>query len=80
MILPEIGFVTVKLPNVPTLVSDELTTLDAKVVPVSVPAAAATVISAVPLKETPLIFLAFCSIVALNALDAVAAFPEILIV
>ena len=71
--------VTVNPESVPTLVSEEAVTPEFSVVPVNVPAAAVTVISAVPLKETPLIFLAFCNIVALNALDAVAAFPEILI-
>jgi len=44
--------------SVPTDVSDEDTTFEARVVPVSVPAAAVTVISALPLNDTPLIFLA----------------------
>lgn len=52
---PTIGFVTVRLTRVPTLVSEEATTLELRVVPVSVPAAAVTVMSAVPSKETPLI-------------------------
>ena len=42
---------------VPTLVKFELTTFDARVVPVRVPAFAAIVISAVPSNATPLIFL-----------------------
>lgn len=49
----------VPLEIVPTLVKLELTTLLAKVVPVKVPALAATVISALPSNATPLIF--FCS-------------------
>jgi len=52
---PLIGFVTVRFASVPTLVSEELTTVAFSVVPVSVPAAAVTVMSAVPLKLTPLI-------------------------
>jgi hypothetical protein len=46
--------VTVKLASVPTEVKDEAVTPDANVVPVNVPAAAVTVMSAVPLKDTPL--------------------------
>jgi len=37
---PAIGFVTVKLPSVPTLVSDDASTFAASVAPVSVPASA----------------------------------------
>ena len=57
VILPEIGFVTVRLDKVPTLVRDELTTLAAKVVPVNVPASATAVIVIfpVPSNDTPLI-------------------------
>lgn len=42
VMLPVIGFVTVKFISVPTLVSDDVTTFAAKVVPVSVPAGAIT--------------------------------------
>ena len=63
---------TVRLLNVPTLVSEEAVTPLASVVPVSVPAAAVTVMSAVPLKLTPLMFRAVWSAVA------VAAFPVVL--
>ena len=41
--LPAIALVTVRFASVPTEVSEEVTTLDARVVPVSVPAAAAIV-------------------------------------
>ena len=69
--LPLIGVVTVKPVNVPTLVNDELTTFDARVVPVKADASvtAVIVIFEVPSKDTPLIVLAFCKAVA------VAAFP-----
>ena len=59
----------VPLVIVPTLVKLEPVTVEFKVVPVKVPASAVTVISAVPLNDTPLIFLAVAS------LDAVVAFP-----
>ena len=52
--LPVIGFVTVSEPRVPTLVSDDAVTPAASVLPLSVPAAAVTVIPAVPSKFTPL--------------------------
>ena len=52
---------------VPTLVKFELTTLLAKVVPVNVPAAAVTVISAEPSKATPLIFFVAANFVAVLA-------------
>src|SRR5437870_1780418 len=52
--LPLMGFVTVRLAKVPTLVSDEASTFPARVAPVKVPAAAGTVISAVPLNATVL--------------------------
>lgn len=48
----------------PTLVSDEETTEAFRVVPVSVPAAAATVIFADPSKATPLMVLAVVSVAA----------------
>lgn len=51
--------VTTSEPSVPTDVSDDVTTFEASVVPVRVPAAAATVMSAVPLNDTPLMFRAF---------------------
>lgn len=54
---------------VPTEVRDDATTFDARVVPVSVPAAAATVIGDAPVKVTPLI-----AAPGVNA-DAVEAFP-----
>jgi hypothetical protein len=54
VIVPE----TVSAVKVPTLVNEEATTFEANVVPVRVPAAAATVILADPLNETPLIVLA----------------------
>lgn len=54
--------------KVPTLVSEDAVTLPARVVPVKVPAAAVTVMSAVPLKLTPLMSLAFCKAVAVEAL------------
>jgi len=66
--LPAIGLVTVKLPSVPTDVNEEVTTLLAKVVPVSVPAAAGTVMFAEPSKLTPLIVLGVASVVAVPAL------------
>ena len=66
VICPEV----VKLERVPTEVKEEETTVEFKVVPVRVPALAVTVISALPLKLTPLIFLAVCKVVA------VVAFPD----
>ena len=56
---------------VPTLVNEELTTVFFNVVPVNVPAAAVTVTSAEPSKETPLIVL------EVSNLSAVAALPDI---
>ena len=53
---------------VPTLVKLEPVTVDFKVVPVKVPASAVTVISALPLKATPLIFLEVANVVAVVAL------------
>src|SRR5262245_50972915 len=55
--------------NVPTVVRDEPVTVEASVVPVSVPAAAGTTMPAVPSNVTPLMALPVCSAVA------VAAFP-----
>ena len=51
--------------TVPTPVSDELTTVAFNVVPVNVPAAAVTVMSADPLNATPLIFLEVVNVAAL---------------
>ena len=50
---------------VPTLVKLEPVTVDFNVVPLKVPASAATVISALPLKAIPLIFLAVVNVAAL---------------
>src|SRR6185437_14499171 len=47
--------VTLRADNVPTDVKEDVTTVEFRVVPVRVPAAAVTVMSALPLKETPLI-------------------------
>jgi hypothetical protein len=71
VMLPAIGLVTVRSVNVPTEVSDELSTLGFSVVPVNVfaSAAAVMVIFAEPSNGTPLIFLGVASLVA------VAAFP-----
>ena len=68
-----IGLVTVKFVNVPTLVKLELVTVDFKVVPVNVPASAddVTVISPLPSKSTPLIFLAVANFVAVAALPVI---------
>lgn len=63
---------TVSPVNVPNDVKLELTTVEFSTVPVNVPAAAAIVMLAVPLKFTPLIVLVFASAVA------VAAFPLVL--
>jgi hypothetical protein len=66
---------TVALFKMPTLVKLEPVTEAFKLVPVKVPALAATVILLVPSKATPLIFLALVSFVAV---DAEAALPFIL--
>jgi len=55
---------TVPVTKLPTDVSDELTTVEFRVVPVRVPAAAVTVMSALPLKETPLINLGVVKVAA----------------
>ena len=62
---PVIGLVTVRLASVPTEVREEASTFDASVAPVSVPAAAVTVMSALPLKETPLMSLGVVRVAAL---------------
>ena len=75
VILPAIALVTVKFANVPTLVKLEPVIVDFKVVPVKVPASAVTVISPLPSKPIPFIFLDVANFVA----DvAVAALPVIL--
>ena len=61
----------VPLVSVPTLVSDDVTTLEFSVVPVRVPAAAVTVIFDAPVKATPLIFAPG------ESAEAVAALPVV---
>ncbi len=56
---------------VPTLVKLEPVTVDFKVVPVNVSAAAGAVISAVPSKATPVIFLDVAHLVAVPALPVI---------
>jgi hypothetical protein len=75
VILPIIGFVTVKFAKVPTLVKLEPVTVEFNVVPVKLPASAVEVIdiSPLPSKATPLIFLAVANLVAVPAL------PEIVV-
>jgi hypothetical protein len=73
--LPTIGLVTVRFVSVPTLVRLEPVTLAFKVVPDSVPAAAATVMSALPSNATPLMFLGVAKVVAVAALPVVE--PEL---
>jgi hypothetical protein len=53
---------------VPTVVREEVTTVDFRVFPDKVPAAAVTVTGAEPSKLTPLIALAVASAVAVSAL------------
>lgn len=67
--------VAVSAARVPTDVSEEVTTVAFKVVPVSVPAAAVTVIAAVPSKFTPLMARAVASAAAVVA--AIVPDPEI---
>jgi hypothetical protein len=62
---------------VPTDVSDDAVTFDARVVPVRVPAAAVTIISSEPLKAIPLIFLGVCSVVAVDALPVRAPTKDV---
>lgn len=69
--VPEVGVPRIGVTSVgelPKLVRLEAVTPEARVAPVSVPAAAATVISAEPLNDTPLMFLAVCRVVAVPAL------------
>ncbi len=58
--------------SAPTLVSEEAVTVAFKVAPESVPAAAVMVIPAVPSKLTPLIALAVCKAVAVEAFPVTA--------
>jgi hypothetical protein len=59
--------------RVPTLVRDELTTVELRVVPVRVPAAAVIVIAAEPSKLTPLMARGVAKVVAVVALPDNAA-------
>jgi hypothetical protein len=68
---PEIGAVTVSPDNVPTLVREDETTVDFKVVPVKVLASAVTVIGALPSKLTPLIALGVARVLAVAALPPI---------
>jgi hypothetical protein len=61
----------VKPVNVPTLVSEEAVTPLANVAPLNVPAAAVTVMSALPLKLTPLMLRAVANVAAVVAVVAV---------
>ena len=65
------ALVAVRFPNVPTDVNDELTIFGLSVVPVKVLASMSNVISVVPLKNTPLIFLPVCNAVAVPALPVI---------
>lgn len=69
VILPAIGLVTVRSVKVPTEVRDEFNIVDFKVLPINELASAAgvMVISEVPSKGTPLIFLGVDSLVAVPA-------------
>ena len=69
----EVAPLTVSDDNVPTLVRLDAVTPEARVAPVSVPAAAVTVMSAEPLNATPLIFREVAKVVAVEAL------PEIVV-
>jgi hypothetical protein len=73
VILPIIGFVTVKFAKVPTLVKLEPVTVEFNVVPVKVPAAAGTLISLLPSKGIPFIFFGVANF------EAVPAFPVIVL-
>ena len=72
---PYVEFITVPCQTpvaiVPSAVNEDVTTVEFRVVPVSVPAAAVTVISALPLKETPFMFREVCKIVAEPALPLI---------
>ena len=83
VILPDIGLVTVKSTNVPTLVKLEPVTVAFKVVPVNVPASAEAVMSifALPSNAIPFIVLAVANLVAVPALPVVVvAVPAVVAV
>jgi hypothetical protein len=63
--------------RVPTLVSDDAVTPEARVLPERVPAAAVTVMSAEPLKATPLMFREVARVVAVDALPVRAPTKEV---
>jgi len=67
----------VRLASVPTLVRDDETTDELRVVPVRVPAAAVTVIAAEPSKLTPLIARGVAKVVAVEALPVKAPTNEV---
>ena len=73
VMLPEIGFVTVKSVNVPTDVKEEPTTVLFKEVPVNVVASAVTVIFAEPSNATSLMVFVAANLVAVDALPVIAA-------
>ena len=73
--LPTMGLVTVRFVSVPTLVRLEPVTVEFNVVPDNVPAAAGTVMSALPSNATPLMFLGVAKVVAVAALPVVE--PEL---
>jgi len=75
LMLPVIVPDTVRDERVPTLVRDDARTFAANVAPVSVPAAAVTVMFPLPSNETPLIVRAVCKTVALPAFPVTE--PEI---
>lgn len=77
--LPAIGAVTVRVARVPTEVREDAVTPDDRVDPVSVPAAAVTVIAAVPSKATPLMFRAVASFVAVPALPDTVVWSPVLV-
>ena len=79
VMLPLIEFVTVKFVNVPTEVKDEFSTVEFKVVPDKVPAAADIVISDEPSNAVPLMFFDVANLVAVEAFPVKAAvmFPAV---
>ena len=72
VMLPAIGFVTVKSVNVPTEVSEDPTIVAGSEVPVRPLAAAPIVMSADPSNATPLMFFDAASLVAVPALPVTA--------
>jgi hypothetical protein len=65
--------------KVPTLVKLEFTTDDFKVLPLKVPASAIIVISALPSKGTPFIFLVAASFVAVPALPVIVVWSPVFV-